>query len=478
MTAGPIKTRFAPSPTGLLHLGNIRTALFNYLLAKKAGGTFLLRIEDTDIARGHENYVAALQEDLRWLGLHWQEGVGVGGSRGPYRQSERGAIYGSYFDQLERGERAYPCFCSEQELALERKAQIAAGRPPRYSGRCYRLTREEATSRLAAGTPATLRFHVEDGGVVEFDDTVRERQRFTTDDIGDFVIRRSSGAPAFFFSNAVDDALMGVTLVVRGDDHLSNTPRQILILEALGLPIPDYAHIALVVGADNAPLSKRSGSRTVSEMRAAGFLAVAIANYLARLGHAYESNALLDLDQLAAAFDLKRVSRSPARFDEKQLLHWQREAVRAAPEADLLEWMGRAVCDTVPADKRSAFVEAVRPNVVAPGEALDWARIIFTDDGFELGHWAKEAVHDARSKGFFDGFLASYERFADQPEGLVGRDPPWSLPTGVKRVAAFVWLRAALTGRRHGPELAQLLKLMSKERVQKRLRKAMTLNAS
>ncbi len=469
MSAAPLKTRFAPSPTGLLHLGNARTALFNYLLACRGAGSFLLRVEDTDVARGHERYVEALQEDLRWLGLSWEEGVKVGGANGPYLQSERGAVYERYFRALEAARLAYRCFCSARELDLERKAQLAAGQPPRYSGRCYQLSAAEANARLAAGTAATWRFHVQPGMSVEFEDKVRGLQRFSTDDIGDFVIRRSTGAPAFFFSNAVDDALMEVTLVLRGEDHLSNTPRQILILHALELPVPEYAHIALVVAADGAPLSKRTGSRTLRELREAGFLPIAIANYLARLGHSYEQGALLDLVALAAGFHLHRVSRSPARFDEAQLLHWQQEAVRAIPEAQLWQWMGKPVHDLVPAARRHEFIEAVRPNVVYPLDALRWAQIIFSDEGFQLEDAARDIVVDVGAKGFFDRFLDLYERFGDRPGMLVGRDPPWSPPAGVKRAATFVWLRAALTGRRHGPELARLLALMPAERVRRRI---------
>ena len=302
MNPAPFKSRFAPSPTGLLHLGNVRTALFNYLAARHAQGVFLLRIEDTDAMRGHEKYAQALEQDLRWLGLAWQEGPGQGGAQAPYYQSQRDAVYARYFDRLATDGSAYPCFCSEHELEIARKTAIAAGRPPRYSGRCSRLTAEEVVARRAEGRPATLRFHVADGKTVEFEDKVRGRQTFASSDIGDFIIRRSDGTPAFFFCNAIDDALMGVSLVLRGEDHLTNTPRQILLLNALGLPVPAYAHIALVVGSDGVPLSKRTGSRSVHELREQGFLPLAVNNYLARLGHTYESNAFLDMAGLTDAF--------------------------------------------------------------------------------------------------------------------------------------------------------------------------------
>lgn len=463
----PFKTRFAPSPTGRLHLGNVRTALFNYLLARAHHGVFLLRLEDSDAVRGSEKYAQAILDDLRWLGLDWDEGPEVGGAHGPYAQSQRLEIYRAYFEQLQTSGLAYPCFCTEHELAVERKTAIAAGRPPRYSGRCRALSREEVAARFARGMPATLRFRVPEGRVVEFEDRVRGRQTFQTHDIGDFVIRRSDGTPAFFFCNAVDDALMGVTLVLRGEDHLANTPRQILLLEALGLAVPDYAHLPLVVGASGAPLAKRSGSRSLEELRAEGYLPAAILNYLARLGHTYESHALLDLRALAAGFDLARVHRGPARYDEQQLRHWQRAAVMSLPAERLWAWAGEAVQRLVPSDKRDAFIEAIRPNVSFPGEAREWARVLFTDD-FTLTKEAKQLVEHAPRK-YFEHVLQLFMARPDDP-ALFGRDLP--LPEGQGRAQAFRLLRAALTNSLHGPEFAQLYGLMSKERIARRLRAA------
>jgi glutamyl-tRNA synthetase len=442
--------------------------LFNFLIAHGAGGSFLLRIEDTDVARGHDKYVEALQEDLHWLGLEWQEGVGVGGEYGPYLQSQRQSLYDNYFAALEVEHRAYPCFCAPQELDVERKAQLAAGRPPRYSGRCYRLSADGVAARLAAGTPATLRFHVDEGRVVEFEDRARGPQRFVTDDIGDFVIRRSSGAAAFFFSNAVDDALMGVNLVVRGDDHLSNTPRQILILQALGLPVPEYAHIGLVVASDGAPLSKREGSRTVRELREVGFLPLAVANYLARLGHTYFDDTLMDLAGLAAGFDLAHVSHSPARFDETHLLHWQREAVQAVSTDELWHWLSHALDALVPQEKRQAFVSGVRANITLPADAQEWAQVIFSDESFVLTDGARQVVGGAMPE-YFDQALEAYEV-------CIGRLDTFGqmlqTKTGKKGAAAYRPLRLALTNRERGPELARLLELMPADRVCQRLRSA------
>ncbi len=464
MNSALFKSRFAPSPTGLLHLGNVRTALFNCLAARHARGVFLLRIEVTDTMRGHEKYAVALEKDLRWLGLEWQEGPGQGGAQAPYHQSQRGTIYARYFERLETGGSAYPCFCSEHELEIARKTAIAAGRPPRYAGRCFRLSPEEIAARRAEGRPATLRFHVADGATVVFDDRVRGRQTFATSDIGDFIIRRSDGTPAFFFCNAIDDALMGVSLVLRGEDHLTNTPRQILLLNTLGLPVPAYAHIALVTGSDGAPLSKRTGSRSVQALCEQGFLPLAVNNYLARLGHTYESNAFLDLTGLAAAFDLARLHKAPAHFDEAQLLHWQREAVRAEDIATLWAWLAGAVGALVPEDERTAFVEAVRGNVVFPLDALRWAQAIYADT-LDLSLAAHEAAHTV-GKAFFDIARRALEKNGTDFKALSQRVKQ---ETGLSGKALFQPLRAAFTGELDGPEMAKLLPLIGVDRARRRL---------
>jgi nondiscriminating glutamyl-tRNA synthetase len=338
------KTRFAPSPTGYLHLGNVRTALFNALLARREQGSFLLRIEDTDRERSRPEYVAALLEDLRWLGLDWQEGPEIGGPHPPYAQSERAAIYAGYYQRLEERGLVYPCFCSPAELALSRKTQLAAGRPPRYAGTCARLSEAERQARRRRGLQPTLRFRTPPGQLVQFIDLARGPQQFASDDIGDFIIRRADGGPQFFFANAVDDALMGITHLLRGEDHLSNTPRQLLLLEALDLPAPHYGHLALIVGADGGPLSKREGHFSVRELRATGYLPEALLNDLARIGHSYAHDHWMSLAELAEAFTLERLGRAPARYDEAQLLHWQSEAVQCATPGAVMGLAGISGC--------------------------------------------------------------------------------------------------------------------------------------
>jgi glutamyl-tRNA synthetase len=464
MTTENVKTRFAPSPTGYLHLGNVRTALFNALLARRRGGRFILRIEDTDRERSRPEYVSALLEDLRWLGLDWREGPEVGGPRGPYAQSERTEIYAEYYHRLETAGQAYPCFCPPAELALSRKTQLAAGRPPRYAGPCARLSEAGRQERLDQGLQPTLRFRVPAGRTVEFADRVRGPQRFASDDIGDFVIRRADGTPQFFFANALDDALMGITHVLRGEDHLTNTPRQLLLLEALELRAPEYGHLALIVGADGGPLSKREGDLSLRELRAAGYLPEALLNYLARLGHTYDRDEWMETAALAAGFALEHLGRAPARYDAAQLLHWQSEAVRRAAPDRLWDWMGVAVHEQVSPDGREDFIATVRPNVRFPADAVFWAERLFgaelipSDDG--------RAVIAAAGPEFFVHALAAYaERGAAfQPlvEGLKRR-------TGLKGKHLFMPLRAALTGETHGPELARVIDLMAPELVRRRL---------
>jgi glutamyl-tRNA synthetase len=307
---GRITTRFAPSPTGELHLGNARTALFSWLFARHHGGRFILRIEDTDTERSKEFYTAALMDDLRWMGLAWDAGpdsAAKDGAAGEYYQSRRGPIYARHSAALDARGFTYPCYCTPLELELSRKAQLAAGRPPRYAGTCRELSPEARVRKSAQGISPTTRFRVPTGKVVEFDDMVHGPQRFATDDIGDFILRRADGSAAFFFSNAIDDSEMGVTHVLRGEDHLTNTPRQLLVLEALDLRAPTYGHLSLLVGADGTPLSKRHGATSVREFRERGYLPAALNNHLFRLGHSSSETGVLSLDAMARAFTVKHL---------------------------------------------------------------------------------------------------------------------------------------------------------------------------
>ena len=462
-----MKTRFCPSPTGSMHLGNARTALFNALLSTKEQGIFLLRIEDTDVERSKPEYATQLQTDLQWMGLLWQEGPEVGGDAGPYHQSERQAVYDKYYAQLEAENLAYPCFCSEQQLALFRKLQRAAGKPPRYAGTCGSLSPEEVATKIDAGERPTLRFRVPHNYVVTFTDTVRGKQRFESQDLGDFIIRRANGTAPFIYCNAIDDAMMGVTHVLRGEDHLTNTPRQVLILQALELSIPQYGHIALITGPDGSPLSKRNGSSSIQDLRSSGFLPLAIVNYLARLGHYYADNNFCDVKALASQFDFEHLSKSPAGFDKNQLLYWQKEAVHALSDGNFREWLGEALWSQVPKEKQEVFITVVRPNVLFPQEAMEWVNIIYSDTvayttegkAFlqEAGVSFFEAVQDALTQWGTDFSPLTQQVKAN---------------TGKKGKALFMPLRVALTGQCHGPEMKPLVALLGEALCAQRLQQA------
>jgi len=465
MPAHPHVTRFAPSPTGALHLGNARTALFNDLAARASGGRMVLRAEDTDAGRSDESLLEHQLEDLRWLGLRWAEGPDVGGAHGPYRQSERGEHYSRAIATLTAGGHVYPCFCSPEELRLSRKAQLAAGRPPRYAGTCSGLSAAEIERRLAGGARSALRFRVPAGRVIEFDDLVHGAQRFASDDIGDFVVRRADGSVAFFLGNAVDDAAMGITLVLRGDDHLANTPRQILLLEALGHAPPRYGHLPLLLGADGAPLSKREGAASLGELRATGYLPGALRNYLVRLGHACPVDGWLDDEALVRHFDLARSSRSAAHFDEAQLRHWQREAVTHASEAELDDWLGDRLASLPDLARRTAFLGAVRGNLLFPADVEPLVEVVCGEPRLVPEPDAAGEVQ-AAGRGFFEQALAAWRSHATDFRAwtrAVGA------ATGRKGAALYMPLRAALTGRTHGPELAPLVALMGDELVAARL---------
>lgn len=459
-----VKTRFCPSPSGYLHLGNVRTALFSLLCAKHMQGTFLLRIEDTDRVRSDEAFVEALIQDLHWLNLNWQEGVEIGGALGPYRQSERQAIYEDYFNRLIAMKMAYPCFCSEIELNLQRKLQQKSSKPPRYSGVCHSLSEAEIQAKLKSGLKPTLRFRMPANETIVFHDLVRGEQRFESNDIGDFVIRRADGTAPFMFSNAIDDALMKVTHVLRGDDHVANTPRQIAILRALSLPVPTYAHISLIMGSDNSPLSKRHGSRSLRELREMGFLPMAIVNYLARLGHYFGHDRFLTIDQLAAEFQIESLAKSPAKFNEQQLLFWQTQAILGLSDDAFWDWTGKEIESGVPAQHREKFIRIIKPNVQFPNEVKGWATALFQ----VLSDWNSEqkSILKAAGENYFMETIVAFEKHGFNVPNIIAH---LKETLQLQGKALFLPLRIALTAHEHGPDLSALLSLMPPHEARRRL---------
>ncbi|MBE3132741.1 MAG: glutamate--tRNA ligase [Acidobacteria bacterium] len=460
-----MRVRFAPSPTGHLHVGNARTALFNWLMARGAGGTFILRIEDTDVQRSTRESEAAILEDLRWLGLQWDEGPDVGGAHGPYRQSERLHLYRSYANELIAADRAYHCFCPADTLEAERQAALASGLPPRYAGTCRAIGREQARRRLDAGERAVVRLRVPADRDVVFEDRVRGEVRFHTSVIGDPVLLRSDQHPAYNFAVVVDDALMKVTHVVRGEDHISNTPRQVLLYEALGFAPPVFAHLALVMGPDHTPLSKRHGATSVAEFREKGYLPEALVNYLALIGWSPGGDEeILPIDELARRFSIEAVGHSSGVFDEGKLAWVDRHYLRLAdPDrvaALSLPYFQRDGFATNPDEAGRGYLASIVATAVGSVDRLDQVpsrlRFVFAFDPHEsLGRADVQEVLAHAGAGAVIEALA--DELARAPR--LDRDTfraviaTLKLRTGQKAKGLFHPIRVALTGEAGGPEL-------------------------
>jgi glutamyl-tRNA synthetase len=439
-------TRFAPSPTGNLHVGNIRTALHNWLLAKQAGGKFLLRIDDTDAARSREEYVEAIRADLAWLGLHPDR---------EERQSARFAIYEAAFDKLVAAGRIYRCYETSQELDLKRKVQLGRGLPPIYDRGALALSEADHAAKAAAGDKPHWRFLLDHDTPIEWLDGIRGPQHFDPRQLSDPVIRRADGSWLYMLPSAIDDVEMGVTQVLRGEDHVSNTATQVQMFTALGAEPPKFAHEALLVGAEG-KLSKRLGSLGVAELREAGIEPEALVALLARLGTADPVDASLDTQALAASFDLSRFGRAPARFDEIELHRVNAAVVHHLPFA--------RVAHLLPEGMTEAAWATIRPNLAHIGEAGEWWQVI-------AGPIAPPAFDDETR-----AYLAqAAETLAAGEWG----DDPWRAltaalkdATGRKGKPLFLPLRQALTAHDHGPDMASLLPLIGREAAIERLRTA------
>jgi nondiscriminating glutamyl-tRNA synthetase len=460
-----MRVRFAPSPTGKLHVGNARTALFNWLLARGRGGTFVLRIEDTDTERSTPESEAGILGDIRWLGLNWDEGPDVGGPYGPYRQSERAELYARYARQLLESGRAYYCFCTREQLEADRAEALAAGRPARYAGTCRRLTADQAATRISAGEKPAIRFRVPDNREVLFTDSVRGEVRFHTDVIGDPIIVRAEGTPAYNFAVVVDDALMEITQVIRGEDHISNTPRQILLYEALGFTAPAFAHLALVMGPDHTPLSKRHGATSVGEFRAKGYLPEALVNYLALIGWSPgNDDELLPIEEMARRFSLDDVGLSAGVFDEEKLAWVNRHYLKSADPARLaqlsLPYFAANGIDVRRDADGLAYLASVMPIASGAVDRLEQvpARLSVL---FQFSADAALADETIRSEMSTDGaravIRALHGELAAAPR--LDRDRfraaanAVKAKTGQKGKELFHPIRIALTGRAEGPEL-------------------------
>ncbi len=464
------RLRFAPSPTGYVHVGNARTALFNYLHAAKSGGVMVLRIEDTDEERSKKEYEENLIKDLNWLGIRWHEGPDVGGDFGPYRQSERTGTYREHARRLIDDGRAYYCFCSPEELQKSREEAKAKGLQQEYSGKCRGLDPEEAKGRINNGEEAAVRFKVPRDTEITFFDFVRDKVTFDSNLISDPVILRSTGIPAYNFSVVIDDHLMDINLVVRGEDHLSNTARQVLIYQALGFKLPKFAHLSMVMGPDNSKLSKRHGSVSLVQFREQGYLPGALLNYIALLGWAPSGSGqvIFNAEELKKSFNVKKVSKSAAIFDYQKLNWMNREHLRLQGDAQLAKLL-------LPFLKKAGVEAEETP------ETLEWvgktAKVV-ANYHYVLGEIAED-FKPFSSLDYDPGIIESLKGSEDSrkvisilAEEVAGMESPVSFAKvvevtkiirtqeGIKGKGLYHPIRLALTGKETGIELQDFIPII------------------
>lgn len=481
-----IRVRFAPSPTGFLHIGNVRTALFNYLFAKREGGKFILRLEDTDKERTRPEYAEAVIEDLAWLGIRWDEGPGVGGEYGPYVQSERIGIYRESIERLIREGKAYDCYVTGEEIEESKRRAQLERRPPRFDNRGRHFTKEEIEKRKARGIRPTVRFKIENP-LLKVHDLIRGEVSFNLDEmVGDFVIQRADGIPTFHLAVCVDDGLMKVTHVIRGEDHLSNTPKHILLLQALGFTPPQYGHLSLIHGPGGEPLSKRLESVSVREFRKRGYLPHALANYIALLGWSPgDDREIFTWEELQKIFDLKKVNKSASIYDAHKLDWVNGEHFRAMPDEEFSRHALAYLKQGGLLKHDETLVHRILPIFKDSVERFEQLpeRLEILDDNFEYENRtlletaeAKEIFRAAleildvgvalrgRPEGAHLGAPLHYEAFVDKLKPKVkakGKD-------------LFMPLRVALTGKTHGPELKRIFPALGVSIVKKRFERALS----
>lgn len=485
-----IRVRFAPSPTGYLHIGGARTALFNWLFARHTGGTFILRIEDTDEVRSTDESVTGILESMQWLGLDWDEGPLYHGGKsipaesrgdfGPYFQMKRLDQYQSSCDRLIADGKAYPCYCTSEEVEKMREIALLAKRPPKYDGTCRHLTPEQRKAKEAEGRKKSVRFKTPQDGRTQFTDIVRGAMDFENALLEDFVILKTSGVPTYNFACVVDDAAMKISHVIRGDDHLSNTPRQILVYQALGLALPQFAHLAMILGSDGSRLSKRHGATSVMEYKDAGYLPEVLLNYLALLGWGTEdSQQLFTKDDMVAKFTLERCGKSPSTFDPAKLLWMNGEYLRAKTAAQLTEVAapflaqkglpssGPIVEGAVALEREKAKLLTEIPTLIdfLVTDTVEYREEAFTKVLRAPG--AKEILGDLIQR------LSALEPF-DVPS-IEALCKALAKERGVKNGAIFHPLRVSVSGRTEGPSLWHMVEYLGKDRALARMKRAQSL---
>lgn len=478
--ADKVRVRFAPSPTGPFHIGGARSALFNWLIAKKEQGTLVLRIEDTDRERSTKESEENIKEALRWLGITWDEGIDVGGEHGPYRQTERLHIYEEYTKKLLESGQAYECYCTDEEIEAERQALKEAGKMPIYGGHCRHLTEEQKAQYRAEGRKPTIRFHVPENQEIVVDDMVRGRVTFDSNGVGDFVIVKSDGIPVYNYAVVIDDATMGITHVIRAEEHLSNTPRQVVLYEALGLATPRFGHVSLILGKDRTKMSKRHGATSVDQYRKLGYLPEAIVNFLALLGWSPTGEEeILSAEELIEQFSMERVAKNPAVFDIDKLNWINAQYMKKADPAMITDLAiphlveaGYITAD-IDGEEKAKLVEftaAVQDHLSYAAQLTELADLYFKDAFDVTDEEMKEVLADETVPAVTELFaqkLNEAEVVDFQTVKAIFKAVGKELKVGGKKV--FMPLRIVTTGQMHGPDLAKIIPIIGRERILARM---------
>ncbi|HLB25721.1 MAG TPA: glutamate--tRNA ligase [Nitrospirota bacterium] len=473
-----VRVRFAPSPTGYLHIGGVRTALFNWLFARRSGGTFILRIEDTDQTRSTDESIKAILEGMEWCGMDYDEGPGIGGPHGPYRQTERLPIYREHVERLLENGRAYRCYCAPGELEERRQAALAAGRPPKYDGRCRDL------KAAPEGREAVIRFRANEEGKTVVKDLIKGEVTFDNSVLDDLIIMRTDGWPTYNFAVVVDDATMGITHVLRGDDHLNNTPRQMQMYEALGYGLPQFGHLSMILGPDKARLSKRHGATSIMQYKEMGYLPEAMVNYLVRLGWSSGDQEIFSVAEMVEKFSLDNISTSAAVFNPDKLKWLNHHYINAKPASEIaaelpyyLELAGVAP----PGDARLGFYDparlekivlAQREKSYTLADMAESSGYFFVED-VELDPKSAEKFLTPEIKPVLTRLYALLETLDDFSHGpLEAVFHTVMEETGLKMGKVAQPVRVALTGGTVSPGIYDTLEIIGRELSLKRLRKA------
>ncbi|MEW8969531.1 glutamate--tRNA ligase [Mesobacillus jeotgali] len=478
-----IRVRYAPSPTGHLHIGNARTALFNYLFARNRGGKFIIRIEDTDKKRNIEGGEQSQLKYLQWLGINWDESVDVGGEYGPYRQSERNHIYEQYNQELLEKGHAYKCYCTEEELEAEREEQAARNETPQYSGRCRNLTAEQKEQFEKEGRQPSLRFKVPAGKILKFDDMVKGDVSFESDGMGDFVIVKKDGTPTYNYAVVVDDHLMKISHVLRGDDHISNTPKQLVIYEALGWEPPVFGHMTLIVNESRKKLSKRDESiiQFIEQYEELGYLPEALFNFITLLGWSPSGEEeIFSKDEFIEIFDPARLSKSPALFDQQKLAWMNNQYMK---KADLDRVVELALPHLIKAGKVSenrtagedawvrGLISLYHDKMSFGAEIVEMSDLFFRDE-VNYDEEAKEVLAGEQVPEVLKAFLGEIDQLEEfKADGIKAAVKAVQKGTGHKGQKLFMPIRAAATGQTHGPDLMLAMELIGKDKVKERVQK-------